>query len=162
MAKKITEWESSIDGKDYKFAYQKVKGRHILEFNGEKVTLKGGAKSFFLGFDEPFNLDGKEARLVINSKKPDIVVDGVLLQSGETYVPAPVWSVVFIILCGLLPIISLGGLIPAVLGIGGATICGAVAKASMPGFLRVLICLLITLVVWIIAIVVLGVFAVIF
>lgn len=147
--KKPIEWENQVDGKNYAFSYQKVKGKHVLTINGTPTEIKSGFKSSMLGFDEKFMLDGKEAQLVINNKVPDIAVDGVFLKSGKKYVPSPAWVVVFSILCLLIPIISLGGALPALLGCGGLALCVSVSKTSLPSAVRVILCTLITLLAWV-------------
>jgi len=91
----VSEWESQIDEKNYSFTHEKTKGKHVLTVNGDPTVLKASAKSVLLGFDEPFMLDGKEARLVFRGRIPDIVIDGKYLQSGKTYMRAPVWAYIF-------------------------------------------------------------------
>lgn len=61
----------------------------------------------------------------------------------------PQWSYLFSAGCGAIPIVALGGLIPIILGLGGASMCFTVARASsFPVALRVLACLLITVCAW--------------
>ena len=147
---KITKWESQIDGTNYTFLHEKVKGIHILTVNGVKTDIKGGFMSMMLGFDEKFMLDGREARLVIEKNKPDVIIDGVYLQSGKQYVQRPAWVTVFAIICVLIPIVSLGGALPAILGFAGAALCVSVSKTSLPAALRLILCTVITLLAWIV------------
>src|SRR5258708_4252911 len=61
----------------------------------------------------------------------------------------PQWAYLFAVFCGIIPVISLGGAIPIVLGVGGAGACLAVSRrASLPTVLRLLACLGITLGCW--------------
>jgi len=148
MKKKITQWESQIDGEKYEFSHQKVKGRHLLTVNGNLIEIRGSFMSTLLGFDEKFTLDSKEARLVIERNVPDVVVGGIYLQSGKKYIPRPAWVLVFAVMCLLVPVISLGGLIPAVLGFGGTAVCVSVSKTDLPSIAKVIICVIITLAAW--------------
>ena len=147
--KKPIEWESVINDKNYTFAYQRIKGKHTLTVNGNSTTIKSGFMSALFGFDEEFNLDGTAARLVIENKKPDIVVDGVYIQSGKKYVKRPAWVIAYVIICVAIPIVSLGGAIPALLGFAGATVCISVSKSTLPLPARLIICTLITIAAWI-------------
>jgi hypothetical protein len=61
----------------------------------------------------------------------------------------PEWAYLFVVLCGAIPVISLGGAIPAVIGGGGAGLCLTVARAhSWSKGLRMFLCLGITVVAW--------------
>ena len=153
----VVEWESSVDGKNYKFAYQKVSGGHELDVNGGKQTIKGSLRSLVLGFDEGFDLDGKPARLVLENKEPDIAVNGVYLRSGKEYARAPMWVIVFAIAC--LALIIVGGLIGGVIGALGSMACVGVAKKPMAVPVKVLICLGISIAVWVIVLLIAGALA---
>jgi hypothetical protein len=62
----------------------------------------------------------------------------------------PQWAYLFAAVCGAIPIVSLGGLIPAVLGVGGAGGCLKVARlGSLPIPVRLLLCVGITMGSWI-------------
>jgi hypothetical protein len=53
--------------------------------------------------------------------------------------------------CGIIPVVALGGIIPLAIGFGGAGSCLAVARAkSIPVALRLLACVGITILSWII------------
>ena len=151
---KVVEWESSVDGKNYKFAYQKVKGGHELEVNGARQAIKGSFRSLVLGFDEEINLDGKPARLVLENQEPDVAVGGIYLRSGKEYVRAPVWVLVFAIAC--LALVVVGGLIGGIFGVLGSMACVAVAKRPMPTLVKMLICLGISIVAWVIVLLIAG------
>lgn len=142
------EWISEINGKSYEFSYQRVKGITVLTVNGEPIEIKAGIMSSILGFDEAFMLDGMEARLVIQKKKPDIVLNGTFLQSGKAYVQRPAWVMVFFVICILIPIVSLGGALPALFGLGGAGLCVSVSKTSLSVFIKVILCIGISLLAW--------------
>ena len=151
---KVIEWESSVDGKNYKFAYQKVSGGHELEVNGVKQKVTGSFRSLVLGFDEEFDLDGKPARLILENKEPDVTVNGVCLRSGKEYVQAPMWVVVFALAC--LALVIVGGLIGGIFGVLGSMACVAVAKMPMSTLVKMLICLGISIAAWIIVLLIAG------
>ncbi len=147
---KVFEWTSEIDGQAYDFSYRRVKGKHEITVNGKATTLKSGFVSLVNGFDEGFYLEnGKEARLVLSGKNPDVAVDGVFLRSGKKYIKAPGWSVIFGILCLLIPISTVGGVLPAAIGFGGAFLCMAVSKSQLPTITRLLLCIVITGAAWV-------------
>ncbi|HMC63530.1 MAG TPA: hypothetical protein VKI65_01180 [Gemmataceae bacterium] len=63
----------------------------------------------------------------------------------------PAWGYFFAVACGIIPIISLGGCVPVALGLGGAGGCLQVARShSLPVALRVVACMGITAVSWVI------------
>jgi len=146
--KKITQWESQIDGRSYSFSHEKIKGKHVLTINGIPTEVKGSFMSSILGFDEGIVIDGKEARLVFEKNKPDVVVNNTYLQSGKVYVKRPAWVLAFAIACVLIPIVSLGGALPAVIGFGGVALCVSVSKSTWSTGIRVALCALITLLAW--------------
>ena len=139
-------WESVINDKHYTFSYQK-KGR-IFTVNGLPQTLKTDFLSSLSGLDAGFNLDGMDARLVFERNVPDIAINGVFVQSGKKYVKRPAWAIVFAILCIAIPVVSLGGAIPALIGFGGAAFCISISKSTLSTAVRVLFCTLLTLGAW--------------
>jgi hypothetical protein len=63
----------------------------------------------------------------------------------------PQWAYLFAALCGAIPVVTLGGAIPVVVGLGGAGACMTVSRTySVPAALRFLVCLGITAVAWLI------------
>lgn len=142
-------WTSTINGVNYEFSYERVKGKHILTINGVPQVLKMGFMSAILGFDEAFDLNGLQARLVITKNQPDIVVNDTYLQSGKRYSPRPKWVLAFVILCVAIPIVSLGGAIPVLLGLVGAALCATISRSSVSTLIKVLLCIVTTLVAWV-------------
>jgi hypothetical protein len=69
---------------------------------------------------------------------------------GSAADPAPMWAWVFIGACVLIPVITLGGLLPALLGFGGATAALTVSRLNRWSVaLRAGVCALITFACWI-------------
>lgn len=63
--------------------------------------------------------------------------------------PLPKWSYAFIVACVLIPIVTLGGAVPALVGVGGAAGCAAIARdESKPASKRVALCLGVTALSW--------------
>ena len=145
---KITQWYSVINNTNYNFVYEKKKGKHTLTINDVPHVIKAGFISTMIGFDEKFTFDGVDARLVIEKKIPDVVINNTFLQSGKHYVERPRWSMIFVIICVLIPIVSLGGALPALLGFGGASMCVNVSKKDKPTAVKIILCIVITFLVW--------------
>ena len=63
--------------------------------------------------------------------------------------PIPPWAWVFVVACGIIPVLTLGGAIPTGIGVGGAAACIGVARnPSMPVAGRVVLCAVITVGCW--------------
>jgi len=59
------------------------------------------------------------------------------------------WVWAFVVLCGLIPVLMLGGVIPVLIAIGGASSCIAIARnLSIPLVVRVPVCAAITVFCW--------------
>lgn len=70
-------------------------------------------------------------------------------KDGEPKRKAPVWVWAFVAACGAIPIVTLGGAIPAMLGGFGATACYGLARDGKGTRLRrILSCCAVTLVAW--------------
>lgn len=143
-----TEWSAVIDGKGYKFTHQIIKNKHVITINGDTIEVKGSLLSKTLNFDEKITFDGREARFFVDKQTPDIVVDGVCIRSGKKYIARPAWSIVFAVICLLIPVVSLGGAIPFLIGFAGAAICISAARTTLPTAVRVGLCVIITALVW--------------
>jgi hypothetical protein len=63
----------------------------------------------------------------------------------------PGWAYVFAGLCGLIPIVALGGCVPVAVGIGGASTCLGLSRLRrLPGAVRVIGCIAITGTAWVV------------
>lgn len=75
-------------------------------------------------------------------------------KSFQWWLDAPRWAWVFMGLCVLIPFVTLGGAVPAVIGFLGAWGSAKLAaKSSWPVTLRVILCLLATLASWVVLLV---------
>ena len=71
----------------------------------------------------------------------------------------PGWAYIFAGLCGIIPVVGLGGCVPVAVGFGGASMCLGLSRwRRVPALVRVLGCVTITGVAWIAFIMVLSVF----
>ena len=145
----VTQWTSIIGEYSYAFTHERIKGnKHMLTVNGNAIEIKAGFLSQLLGFDEEFMLYNMVARLVIEKGIPDVIVNGVHLQSGEPYKKRPVWMLVFAVICLLIPIVSLGGALPVLIGMGGAALCASISKSSLSTAVKVILCIVATSAAW--------------
>lgn len=81
-------------------------------------------------------------------------------QKSERVRNTPGWAYFFATLCGLVPVATLGGVIPIGIGIGGVAGCLALGRfTSAPTSLRVFTCILIVIACWFGTYLVLGVLA---
>lgn len=77
-----------------------------------------------------------------------VYVDGKPV-AGSAAIPIPSWGYLFVVASVLVPVVSLGGAIPCVLGFGGAGTCAKLARdTSRPVATRVLLCAAMTVGVW--------------
>lgn len=61
----------------------------------------------------------------------------------------PAWAWIFVVACGIIPVLALGGAIPMALGFGGGAGCVAIARnPTSPIAVRVSICIGITIACW--------------
>ncbi len=150
------QWSIHMEGNTHSVQFQQDIwwGKHKLMVNGQQVQLKkpSGLQAL-VGLDMPIDLGGKECRFVLLGNRPDIAVDGVYIDSKQPYTGLkgmPWWAWIFVILCALIPVVALGGAIPAALGAVGALLCLRVsARPNMHAAFRALACFGITIGVWI-------------
>ena len=154
---RVTKWECQYGDKNYSFSHEKLIGKHVLKIDGVPVEIKPSFINslYFFGFDEPFNFGDKEARLVIEGKKPDIVIEGKYLSSGKQYIATPKWFMVFIIL--LFPLIIVGGALGGVFLAVGSLLCKKVSRLDKSNTTRIALCVTISIGSWL-AWLVIGVF----
>lgn len=70
-------------------------------------------------------------------------------ESSNTEKPVPPWAWIFAVICGAIPVVSLGGAIPGALGAGGVIACILVAQQSeKPEAVKVLLCTGISVMCW--------------
>jgi hypothetical protein len=128
----------------------------VVRLDDQEVgRIDGGFDALCLGSE--FDLPGAQklrVQLVMQKswagKVPQLhlYLDGKPVPGSET-VPLPKWGYTFVAACALIPIITLGGAIPAGIGAGGAAACAAIARdESKTVGKRVAFCLGVTALCW--------------
>jgi len=129
-------------------------GKRTVVVDGR--SLVDETKKFNLVSDYPFDIRGHKGLVRIRSNgiayNYDVAIDGKSVTTGKPALAAasmPAWGWAFVIVCVLIPVVSLGGIVPAVIGVGGAIICSVIARdASKEASTRVAICLGVTVLCW--------------
>jgi YHS domain-containing protein len=95
MANRV-EWKSEIDGKTYDFVYEKIKKKKFM--TNHALTVKDPLTeanfstdvnvvrlwgSMFGVNNQAFTFDGKEARFLVKSGRPDVIVNDVPLRGVQ-------------------------------------------------------------------------------
>jgi hypothetical protein len=71
-------------------------------------------------------------------------------ERAERYKTTPAWAYFFATLCGIIPVFTLGGIVPVGIGVAGIAGCMAVGRAkTVPSPLRILTCIFIVAGCWI-------------
>ena len=86
MSRKI-EWNIDVEGENHKVVleYVMLLGKAIVEIDGDKFDISTGFMKL-KGTSQVFKLGDKQAILDFPSKgKPDIVIDGIYVNSGKEY-----------------------------------------------------------------------------
>ena len=151
--------------KDFKFTLEdgehtvhlehgSISGKRSILVDGQPLTQE--KKFVDSGGDYPFQINGHRGMVVIRNNglgfKYDVAIDGVSVTSGKPVAPAiamPGWAWVFIAICAVIPVISLGGVIPMAIGFGGAFGCAQAARDGAKDHnTRLLTCAGIAVVCW--------------
>lgn len=135
-------------------------GKRTISVDGQPVvqTAKASHAAFDVGSQQAFTVAGHPCEVRIETPngltyRYDLIVDGRSVTTGQAVgarLPMPTWAWIFIVLCGLIPVVTLGGIIPIILGVGGAFGCRAIA--SNPGdsqARRIGACLALTVTAWV-------------
>lgn len=81
---------------------------------------------------------------------PDAAFREVYGRDRDAAPPVPAWGYLFIGACGIIPVLTVGGAVPILLGAGGASLCLKVCRARhMDGMVKFLMCGVITAVAWV-------------
>ncbi|HSD82279.1 MAG TPA: hypothetical protein VLG46_00370 [Anaerolineae bacterium] len=100
-----------------------------------QVVEQGKFSAFDFGGDYPFRIGAHQAVLHMRMNgvqyKYDVSINGHSALTGKPVTmmqPMPKWVWVFVVACVVIPVVTLGGAIPALLGIGTAWICVAISR----------------------------------
>ncbi len=111
-----------------------VSGKRIIRVDGQ-VVLESKSAPMNTGNDDEF-LIGLH-KCILHSRTNgftsnyDLSVDGRSIQTGLPVAklqPIPKWVWIFVVACAAIPVVTLGGAIPALLGIGGAAACVVISR----------------------------------
>lgn len=159
MAKK--SWSFQLEGGthtiDLEHGYWSGKRKIYLDGTLIHESFKTQLLLFDTGSEIPFQIGEHSGSVIIRTNgiifSYDVVLDGRSLETGQHVkpsTPVPVWGWLFIIACGVIPIISLGGVIPAALGIGGAFGCASITRnASLSVIQKVIFSIGVTILCWV-------------
>lgn len=152
-------WDVEIKGAGRKIALEKgllITSVPTVTIDGEAVEVTVAKAPGIVDREGmwSFSCDGVDCAIHMRpgwwTMSFELEVGGASADTGkkiEPSIPMPKWAYAFVIPCALL--FCLGGALPAGLGVGGAMGCAAVSKnESMPIWLRVLICAVITCGCW--------------
>jgi hypothetical protein len=140
-----------------------VWGKEIISLNGKVVSEKRNLTN--LNSVHRFNCEDQsyELRLkwdivqqlghVILTCQSQILYDQDVNLKGKPFdtqrITFPKWSYIFIILCGIIPLVTRGGAVPVVIGVLGIGGCTKVSrKSTLSNIVRIIICLVITVMCW--------------
>ncbi len=111
--------------------------KRVIRVDGQ-VVERGKFSAFDFGGDYPFFIGERQAVLHMRMNgvqyKYDISIDGRSVQTGQPVVKLqamPKWVWIFIVACGISPVVTLGGLIPVLMGLGGAWACVVISRNPM-------------------------------
>jgi hypothetical protein len=151
---KIQKWSTVINETSYQITLtpNQWSGNHRLTVNGKEMVLPRKPFQAFTGLDTPIRLGEKEAHFVLIGSKSDIAIDGIFLRSGKPYMPLkglPWWIWMFVIAFAAIPVITLGGALPAVIAVIGAMWCVRIAiLPTLNTGLKIFICFAVTASAW--------------
>jgi hypothetical protein len=109
-------------------------GKRIIRVDGQ-LALESKPALVNSGSDDEFRISTHEC--ILHSRTNgftsnyDLSVDGRSIHTGQPVAklqPVPKWVWIFVVICAAIPVLTLGGAIPAVLGIGGAVACVVISR----------------------------------
>lgn len=156
---KVKFWNIAVDEMHYAIEYDPttLAGRKRVMVNGVPIPLKFPLFYDVTGFDKILYLGNKAIHFVIIKGVADLVVDGFYLSTQKPYTPLPkipAWSWVFIVASLLIPIVTLGGAVPVLIGFLSAAGNAKIAinqRWNTP--IKVALCFVVTGVAWVLLLV---------
>ena len=158
MAKKI--WTVALEDGQHTIELEHgyISGKRKICVDGTPIKLPPESANSFLDFgsNHPFKIGSHCCIIHIRTNgitfSFDLSVDGRSISTGKqvdssTSVPSWVWAFVFA--CGIIPIISLGGAVPALIGFVGAGYCYSISQdTSKKMTTRIFVCFSATSICW--------------
>ena len=143
-----------LTGEDIEYSINAFVGTESLLVDGEKQKLKN--KLFGGRHEVPL----KDGRSVVLITKPNFgLAPGVQLFVGDKEInpnngPAkrhpPGWVWTFVVICMVIPIITVGGAVPAAIGVSGALGCISVSRSKLAAGMRVFLCIVVSSTTWLV------------
>jgi hypothetical protein len=111
--------------------------------------------------EHEFNINHHICRVVVRNTwltyVYDLTLDGISVTTGKPLTvlpPMPRWAWLFVVACGLIPVLALGGALPILIGLGAATVCASIAKdETKTTGMRLALCAGVTVLAWILFVV---------
>lgn len=108
--------------------------RQTVSIDGQ-VAEHGQISFIDFGGDYPFKIGQHAAQLHARfgwvRYHYDVSIDGVSLETGQPVMPLlplPRWALILIAVCLFIPLFTLGGALPAAIGLTGAYVCAVIAR----------------------------------
>lgn len=137
MKKTVLTWEHTFDdGAKANIRYMRGRffGRDRLYVDDQEIRLPGMMYVIFSGgIDIPFSTGGRSLRFVSNDRLIGIAENGVFGKTGIEYVPQSktvFLSYLFAVICLLIPVFTLGGSVPSIIGFLGMGACIVLYKTD--------------------------------
>lgn len=115
-----------IEGSEHSIELQKESAfSYSLIIDNIPKIVKQGMREYLLGTDIGFKIGAAELHIAQRNRRFDIAVNGNFLSDGASYQKAklPIYTYIFLFLNILLPIQTLGGLIPIIAACIGCRSC---------------------------------------
>ncbi len=129
-------WTIDLDGGSHavEFDHRFFSGKRTIRVDRQIATEARPALSM-LGDDLPFQIGAHSGvvhtRSNLLSVSYDLSIDGRSVETGQPIapiVPMPKWAWLFVLACIAIPVVALGGALPAIIGFVGAYACVAVVR----------------------------------
>lgn len=128
-------------------------GKHQVFLNGQKTYFSANYTERLVGYQRRLSIPGKDVYIQFRGNTVDCSVNGYYLDSGKKYKKikgVPGWAWLFIIGCIAIPIVSVGGAIPILIGFTGATLSAKCSVQTNNNALNFFLSLGVTAVAWIV------------
>jgi hypothetical protein len=163
MAKKIWTVQLADGEHTIQLEHGLFSNKRTISIDGQ-MAEQGQFSLFDFGGDYPFKIGAHSAMLHMRfgwvRYQYDVSLDGVSVttqQPVEPLRPMPRWALIFIAACLFIPLFTLGGAVPATLGLSGAYACVSIARRrSWNTALRAGLSIGVTAVCWGLTLVALG------
>ena len=157
MIRKI--WKIELDGAEHVVQLEQgffATGKNI-RLDGVVLKQDVQQRRSWLGEGEfEFAIDGHVCLVIVRTNglvySYDMAVDGVSVDTGKRVAsvpPVPTWAWIFVVACGVIPLVAGFGALPVLLGFGGAVFCAITARDAQKTMRQKLVtCVVITVGAW--------------